>query len=368
MSKTSMSGRFGRQLASVDPGDSVSESELARSRARSLSFLNSETEARIGAVSRIDAHTPSHTSFRANPTRIRRRIVLASAAAALLAGVIVVADVTLPNHPGATAEAVEVLNNAAAATIQTSDPVVGAGQYLKIETTSVNFGGAQAADGSQLSWLDKTGGQLYVPADREGEWVWNREERLPLESSSEAAKAAAAEMRKADQGRPEGQPPMVGILRAPGGAFYGSEPTVIAGTPLTEAGSLPRDPQALLNLIYERTKGAGKSPEREAFVTIADSLRTGVVPADLRATLYKAAALIPGVTVGDRQATVDGRTGIAIGIPSPDGVARTDIIIDPTSGLVIGEQDVLLKDYPGFPAGTVSTWTSVKTSVVDSAP
>jgi RNA polymerase sigma-70 factor (ECF subfamily) len=84
--------------------------------------------------------------------------------------------------------------------------------------------------------------------------------------------------------------------------------------------------------------------------------------------MYKAAALIPGVTVGDRQATVDGRTGIAIGIPSADGAVRTDIIIDPTSGLVIGEQDVLLKDYPGLPAGTVSTWTSVKTSVVNAAP
>jgi len=120
--------------------------------------------------------------------------------------------------------------------------------------------------------------------------------------------------------------------------------------------------------IYDRTKGAGKSPEAEAFVTIADGLRTGVVPADLRAALYKAAALIPGVTVGDRQATVDGRTGIAIGIAAADGGTRRDIIIDPTSGLVIGEQDVLLKDYPGAPAGTVSTWTSVKTSVVNAAP
>ncbi|MDQ0618499.1 hypothetical protein QFZ33_002523 [Arthrobacter globiformis] len=34
---------------------------------------------------------------------------------------------------------------------------------------------------------------------------------------------------------------------------------------------------------------------------------------------------------------MDGRTGTAIGIPSADGVVRTDIIIDPTSGLVIGE-------------------------------
>src|SRR5205823_12699838 len=70
--------------------------------------------------------------------------------------------------------------------------------------------------------------------------------------------------------------------------------------------------------------------QRHSF-TIADRLRTGVVPADLRAALYKTAALIPDVTAGDRQATVDCRAGIAIGIPTPDGGTRRDIIIDPTS-------------------------------------
>jgi hypothetical protein len=326
--------------------------------------------AKVCPASTSAATTDTHAKGTVSPIRFRRRVLIASAAAALLVGGIVVADVVRPSGPGATAEAAEVLNNAAAATIRTSDPVVGPGQYLKIETTSLTGGGMQAADGSDISWQETTGGQVYVPADREGEWVWNREDRVPLESSSEAAKAAAAEIRKRNASSlwPEGQPRPVGIQRAPGGAFYGNAPTVIIGTPLKEAGSLPKDPQALLDIIYDRTKGAGKSPEAEAFVTIADGLRTGVVPAELRAALYKAAALIPGVTVGDRQATVDGRTGIAIGIASPDGVARQDIIIDPVSGLVIGEQDVLLKDYPGSPAGTVSTWTSVKTSVVDSAP
>ncbi|MET3919101.1 CU044_5270 family protein [Arthrobacter sp. UYEF20] len=345
-------------------------SDIGSAPAATLARGRTKLMARIDSDSRPGATTGTHPPATVSPIRFRRRVLMASAAAALLVGGIIVADVVRPSGPGATAEAAEVLNNAAAATIRTSDPVVGPGQYLKIETTELTGGGMQAADGSDISWQETAGGQVYVPADREGEWVWNREERVPLESSSEAAKAAAAEMRKrvASSLWPEGQPRPVGIQRAPGGAFYGNKPTVIIGTPLKEAGSLPRDPQALLDIIYERTKGAGKSPEAEAFVTIADGLRTGVVPADLRAALYKAAALIPGVTVGDRQATVDGRTGIAIGIPSPDGGARQDIIIDPTSGLVIGEQDVLLKDYPGSPAGTVSTWTSVRTSVVDSAP
>jgi RNA polymerase sigma-70 factor (ECF subfamily) len=317
------------------------------------------------------ASAPVATTARAkaNPIRFRRRIALASAAAAFLVGALVTADVVLPDRSGATAEAAEVLNNAAATTIQTSDPVVGQGQYLKIETTELTGSGTQAADGSDVSWQETTSGQVYVPSNREDEWVWNREERVPLESSSEAAKALAAElaeMQKAKQS--EGRPLLVGIVRAPGGAFYGNEPAVIIGTPLSEAGSLPRDPRALLDIIYERTKGAGKSRENAAFVAIADGLGSGVIPADLRAALYKAAALIPRVIVGNRQATIDGRTGIAIGIPSPDGGLRDDIIIDPTSGLVIGEQDVLLKDYPGSPAGTVPTWTSVKTSVVDDAP
>ncbi|MDD7834250.1 CU044_5270 family protein [Paenarthrobacter sp. AB444] len=318
------------------------------------------------------ANTPDVEAFRpeapGTPTRFRRRILIISAAAALIAGTMVIADVVRPGSPGATAEAAEVLNNAAAATIRTSDPVVGPGQYLKVETKQLTGGGAQASDGRQINWQETTGGQVYIPSNQEGEWVWNREPRVPVESASPEAKALAADMAASLKNMPTGQPPIVGIVRAPGGAFYGNEPAAIIGTPLKDAGNLPKDPRALLDLIYERTKGAGKSPDSEAFVTIADGLRTGAVPAELRAALYKAAALIPGVTLSDRQAMVDGRTGTAIGIPSPDGGIRSDIVIDPESGLVIGEQSVLLRDYPEAPAGTIVGWTSVRTSVVDSAP
>ena len=49
----------------------------------------------------------------------------------------------------------------------------------------------------------------------------------------------------------------------------------------------------------------------ETLVFIADLLRTGVVPADQGATLHKVAAMIPGVTITEGQANLDGRTGIA---------------------------------------------------------
>uniref|UniRef100_UPI003F49A47F CU044_5270 family protein n=1 Tax=Paenarthrobacter ureafaciens TaxID=37931 RepID=UPI003F49A47F len=319
-------------------------------------------------ISQASASEDTRPKATVTPIRFRRRVLFASAAAALIAGAIVVADVVRPGAPGATAEAAEVLHNAAAASLHASDAVVGPGQYLKVETKELTGSGAQTTDGRQVNWQETTGGQVYIPANRDGEWVWNREPRVPLESSSDEAKALAAQMAARDSYRPAGQPSSVGIVRAPGGAFYGNEPAAIIGTPLRDAGNLPKDPRALLDLIYERTKGAGKTPDSEAFVTIADGLRTGAVPADVRAALYKAAALIPGVTLTDRQATIDGRTGTAIGIASPDGASRTDIIIDPATGTVIGEQSVLLKDYPGSPAGTVQGWTSVRTSIVDSAP
>lgn len=50
----------------------------------------------------------------------------------------------------------------------------------------------------------------------------------------------------------------------------------------------------------------------EALVYIADVLRGGFVPGELWASLFRAATRIPGVTVTDRRANLDGRTGIAV--------------------------------------------------------
>ena len=85
-------------------------------------------------------------------------------------------------------------------------------------------------------------------------------------------------------------------------------------------------------------------------------------------SLTVAAALVPGVTVVDRQANLDAKEGTAIGTERPDRETRTDIIIDPATGLLIGERVVTLTAGKTFPAGTATAWTSVRTSVVDSAP
>jgi RNA polymerase sigma-70 factor (ECF subfamily) len=303
---------------------------------------------------------------------VSRRVALASAAAAMLVGAFVAADVIVPgSRGGATAEAAEVLNNAAAATIQTSDPVVGPGQYLRIDTTSVYASGVvlgdPGGDRRTVEWLDKSSDHLYIPADQTSEWIWDRKARIPTTFFSEDAKAAATKYQQSQAGDPirTGE-----LLRAPGGNFYGEPQRLFARTPIDKGvENLPRDPQALLVTIRERDNP--DRTENETLGSIAAALRTGVVPADLRAALYKAAALIPGVTVVDREANLDGKVGIAIGIEDPVRETRMDIIIDPTTGLLIGERTVTLtagETYPAFPAGTAIAWTSVQTSVVDSAP
>lgn len=270
---------------------------------------------------------------RQRPRRTLRRVAFASATAALLVGGIVISDVVGPSgHPGSTAEAAEILNNTAAAAIRASDPAVAPGQFLKIDTKAVYSTTTNAADGQVLGRLDTTADQLYIPADRSGTWVWDRKARIPTTFFSDAAKAEAAREQATAQGNGGAE-----IVRAPGGNFYAGKQTVL-GLPLNEAmKTLPRDPGALLGRIEEKTRGAGPSPQSEALMTIADTLRIGGAPADVRAALFKAAALIPGMSVADRQMTLDGRTGVAMGVENADATLRQDIVVDPGTGLLIGE-------------------------------
>ena len=161
-------------------------------------------------------------------------------------------------------------------------------------------------------------------------------------------------------------------MRAAGGRFYDDTPPLaLNARPLQDViATAPRDPEELLEVVYDyqRAKGKGDTPYEEAFITIADTLKTGVIPADLRAALYQAAALIPGLTVVEGEATLDGRTGISLGMESSRNEVRQEIIIDPATGQLIGEREVLLEDSGGIPAGTATAWTAVTTSVVDSAP
>src|SRR5499427_5381305 len=111
--------------------------------------------------------------------------------------------------------------------------------------------------------------------------------------------------------------------------------------------SLPTDPRTLLNMIYAATKGAGQSPDQEAFTTIGDTLREAIAPPDVSAALYRAAALIPGVRVVPHATDILGQPGIGVQLArtvplSPHSAPLRQTltwIFNPTTLLWIGETD-----------------------------
>jgi RNA polymerase sigma-70 factor (ECF subfamily) len=329
--------------------------------------LNSGRAALLAHIdgSRREASAPVAQRRRPVLRRIGYSAVCTAAAAAVVTGLVMTDVVGLAGwRGGADAAAAAVLRDASGMAIASSDPIVQPGQYLRVDTTAVYGGTVAAAGNRQIGYLTINESQLYIPADRDDDWVWMRGLRKPYESfgpESEAALQDEWNRQLSQRGTPDYQE----NVRAPGGAFYGS-----SSSDLDELAALPRNPYRLLNYIYRTTAGSGPSPDGEALVWMADTLRGGGVPADLRGAIYEAAAMIPGVVVTEDQATLNGRTGVSIGRLEPSQGMRQDIIIDPETGELIGERSVLINPHEGspFPAGTSEGWTAITTTVVNEAP
>lgn len=101
--------------------------------------------------------------------------------------------------------------------------------------------------------------------------------------------------------------------------------------------ALPRDTQALRARLYADSAGHGSGKHDSAYTYAADALRTGMVPADLRAALFRVIQTIPGTTITDPKAVVDGRTGVAIGRANVFGVSD-ELVFDENTGELIGER------------------------------
>jgi hypothetical protein len=105
--------------------------------------------------------------------------------------------------------------------------------------------------------------------------------------------------------------------------------------------TLPTNPPVLLAMIYKVERGHGPSADQEAFVTIGDLLRDKIAPPKVAAALYRAAALIPGVTLVRHATDAIGRQGVAVA-QTADGI-RTELIFSKKSLKLIGERTILAK-------------------------
>lgn len=296
---------------------------------------------------------------------------------------------------GADSAAAAVLNAAAIAALEATDPQLTPGQYLRVRNDAVYVTqtwlqeDVDAARVNGVADLSSVHAQFYLrrellemfqPADRNDTW-WLIQCRGSVAQTFGADSERAAQQDPSNREGPTGN-----LIELPGGNLEYELPdgqievSTWLGGYLTPSGlskdfsQLPLEPGELLAEIYRFTDGQGPSRDGEALVWIADTLRYGAVPAEYRAAMYKAAALIPGVYITDEQATLDGTMGTAIGRDESNNAFRQEIIIDPATGQFIGERLVALEGFgvtdvdPGLPAGTVVGWTAVTTEIVDAAP
>lgn len=117
--------------------------------------------------------------------------------------------------------------------------------------------------------------------------------------------------------------------------------TNVGGT-LEEIAALPRDTQQLYSLVEQVTRDMDndRPVNVQMFVLVRDLLREPLLPLDLRESLYRVAARIPGVQVTEGVTDQLGRTGIAIWMVEGDTDLREEFIIDPGTGNPLAERSL----------------------------
>jgi hypothetical protein len=208
----------------------------------------------------------------------------------------------------------------------------------------------------------------WVPARPEREWVLDRE----LTGAQTWLMGSAQEA--AEEGFDLRDVAPVGRFRARYGEFRTDDPAELdhfCGPATPRRGSwqsptpqfilgLPTDPATLLARLQEDNPGSWFGP----FAAAVTTLRTALVPAELRAAFYRALTGLPEVTLQEHVLNVDGVQCLAI--VHDAGRTRTELLIDPVDGQFAGERDTLRTDSRcGLREGTVISTTAVRTALVD---
>ena len=126
---------------------------------------------------------------------------------------------------------------------------------------------------------------------------------------------------------------------------------------LTTAQMLAYDPspEELFDRLRSRVGDRGQSPDGEVFTEIADALREAPQPPALRATLYRALALVPGVQFLGHVRDRLGRAAIGVAFTERTGV-RHELLFDPDTAEVLAERQVVTRRVGELtvPPGTIS--------------
>ena len=247
--------------------------------------------------------------------------------------------------------------------VRTADHPLGPDQYRYVAIRGWWMGSFGTSAGMLLHLTEQWIRQ-WIPARPERDWLLDREVTGRVRWLTGSAEEARDEGFSLSDAVPTGR------YRAPHGDFYAAlddlAPRRRPGTwhaPTAEfLARLPRDPQALLTRL--QADGPEGRTASQPFARAVGALRSGLVPADLRAAFYDALVELPAVKVDENATDFDGNPRIAL--VHDDGPTRTELLVDPADGSFAGECDTLrVASRLGLAVGTVVLCTAVVGSVVD---
>ncbi|MFJ7083049.1 CU044_5270 family protein [Streptomyces griseus] len=133
--------------------------------------------------------------------------------------------------------------------------------------------------------------------------------------------------------------------------------------------TLPTDPRALLDYLSEITPTfEGDDPDQAVFEAIGGLIGDTLLPPGTAAALYKAAALIPGVTEAPDAVDALGRKGVGIAREDARSAERTEWVFDPDGLSFLGWRSYLTKDTEyGKKGDLLGDSAVIETAVVDTA-
>ncbi|MFI7545747.1 CU044_5270 family protein [Actinoplanes sp. NPDC049599] len=144
-----------------------------------------------------------------------------------------------------------------------------------------------------------------------------------------------------------------GLIRERGETFG-----LTGAAPNSRYAGLPTDPAELLTRVYADTEGRGSGPNAAAFEFLGEALRESLLPPQVAAAIYRAAAKIPGVVLVADSVDAEGRHGVAVARTDEFG-EREEWIFDARTFAYLGERSYLVRDTEDGKAGMLTATTAV---------
>ena len=263
----------------------------------------------------------------------------------------------------AQASAAQVLRSAAIAIAATPVRLPGPRQFFFVEWRSTFLEPIRANVKVPLTPAESLAPKARVTVETWDAWSATRVGETETRVLNVTFPTRAARKRWEVLGRPNLQPVIGGEVKIAPQAqinLYGN-----ASLTFGQLVELPTNPHALYERLFAHSNAA------QALDEVDHSLDLYPVSSTLRAAIYRALALVPGIHHGGRTRTLTGKIGDALWAPTgpPPAANRTEVIIDPRTGAILGSQIVITDPRSeDLPVGTIYAQTAVVETAVTNTP